>query len=230
MPSNYIKEVITPGDTVQALSQKYLDDASRWVELVLLNKLDYPFIVDTIRDSSTPLNVLAVGDTILIPIQDGSDIEFSDVFQLRDDYERILGEDIAIFDSNTSIQLNEDFGGTFQADTNGDIKTVRGVQNLKQAIMLRFCVPYGSLLYHPTYGSKLNSLFGTAGTYGNSQKVKIEIQRIVLSDQRVKDINIDSFTITNGVAEVSMSITPIGIQDIINMNISLDKTGVIEWA
>lgn len=230
MPSNYIKEVITPGDTVQALSQQYLGDANRWVELVLLNQLDYPFIVDTIRDSSTPPNVLAVGDTILIPVASGTDIDYETTFQLRDDYERILGEDIAIFDSNTSISLTEDFGGIFQPDTNGDLKTVRGVQNLQQAIMLRFCIPYGSLLHHPTYGSKLFSLFGSAGTYGNAQKIKIEIQRIVLSDLRVKDINIDSFTITNGVAEVSMSITPIGIQDIINMNISLDKTGVIEWA
>jgi len=229
MPSNYIKEAITPGDTVQALSQKYLGDANRWVELVLLNKLDYPFILDTVRDVSTPSNVLAIGDTILIPIQSG-DITFETAFQLREDYERILGEDIAIFDSNTSISLKEDFGGSFQADTNGDLKTVRGVQNLKQAIMLRFLVPYGSLLHHPDYGSKLFSLFGTAGTYGNAQKIKIEIQRIVLSDSRVQDINIDSFTITNGVAYISISITPIGIQDIINMNMSLDKTGVIEWA
>ncbi|QKE56354.1 baseplate assembly protein [Bacillus phage YungSlug] len=227
--AEYIRHAVVQEDTLQALAQRYLNDTSRWVELSVLNGLDYPFIVNKLRDKETPEYVKAIGEIVLVPSENRDLLEGMQRYEIKDEYDRLLGEDIALFEYSEGINLTSDGQGEMEANNKGDLKTVRGVRNLKQALLMRLSIPLGGLLHHPLYGTGLHDLLGVPNTYDNQQKIRIEIERTIRADKRVKDILIDSFTLEKDTIKVTIKITAIGLEEIINMGFTLGKVGVIEW-
>jgi len=227
--AEYIRHAVIQEDTLQTLAQRYLNDASRWVELSVLNGLDYPFIVNKLRDKETPETVKAIGEIVLIPSENRDILEGLKRYEIQDEYDRLLGEDIALFEYSDGIYLTADGQGEMEGNNKGDLKTVRGVKNLKQALLMRLSTPLGGLLHHPLYGTELHDLLGVPNTYDNQQKIKIEIERTIRADKRVKDILIDSFAIEKDTVKATIKITAIGLEEIINMGFTLGKVGVIEW-
>jgi phage baseplate assembly protein W len=228
--ANFMRHAIIEGDTLQQLSQRYLDDVNRWVELAVLNELEYPFIVDDTRGENTPDNVKALGELILIPMELSDLIENLPKYELQEGYDRLLGEDISLFDFRDTINLGDGYQGEMEANNRGDLKTVKGIQNLKQAIMIRLCTPLGSLLHHPNFGSRIQEYLGQKDTFQNTYKIKLEIERVIRGDERVSDIVIETFKLTFGRIDVNLKITAIGIDEVVNMGVSFDSEGVIEWA
>lgn len=225
---SYLKHTVSYGDTLQKLSQSYLGDASRWVELAIVNNLDYPFIVHELRNESTPKNVKALGEELIIPVE--RDWNHLPLYEKAQEYERLLGEDISAFDGKDFFDFTEGEVGELSADNKGDLKTVKGLENLRQAIILRLLTPRGALLHHPEYGSRFHELVGQKATGGFLQKLEMEISQTIKSDPRVRDITIEHLSYEAGVLSVSLKIFVIGLDDIIQLGFRINERGVIEWA
>lgn len=224
----YVKHMIVEGDTVQYLAQRYMNDPSKWLEIVLINDLKYPFIVNELRNESTPDYVKAIGEYITIPIEENYANSLKQ--ELREDYNRALGEDLSLIIRGDTINLESGEFGEFTSTNKGDLATVKGIDNLKQAIIIRLATPYGSLLHHPNYGTKLYKFIGERDTYENREKMKIEIERTIRCDRRVKDITIEAFSVIDGVVRVNIVITPITLSDVIELGVRFNENGIIEWA
>jgi phage baseplate assembly protein W len=227
----YIKHTVLDGDTVQGISQKYLGTPERWLELVTLNGLDFPFTMSKYREKGDPTYIKYIGEAILVPAENVNPLENLHKFEIQEQYDRLLGEDLALFEYTDSISLTDVEQAELEGNLKGDLRTVRGIKNLKQALLIRFSTPLGSLLHHPDFGTLLQTLIGKKNTFENRQKIRVEIERTVRGDNRVKDITIESLDVKDrGALYVSLKIVAIGIDEIINMGMTIGEEGVVEWA
>lgn len=230
----YVNHTVIAEDTLPKLAQRYLGDASRWQEIAILNELEYPFIVNEFRSAGTPKTVKAIGETLLIPLEES--IEDAPLYELQEGYDRLLGEDIDLISSllneygDTFLNFTEGEQAEMFADAHGDIRTVKGLRNLQQALLLRLMTPQGSLLHHPDYGSQIHDLIGKPETPNLLQKIKIELERTIRSDERVEDVVISDVTSEGGVVRATIQIKPIGLDKMFELGLNLNLSGVITWA
>lgn len=82
-----------------------------------------------------------------------------------------------------------------------DLETLSGVDNLKQALLLRFLTPAGELtsLGHPDYGSRLFELIGELNTQTNRNRAKMYVLQALAAEPRVKEVR--SVQVTQNRAE-----------------------------
>ncbi len=68
-----------------------------------------------------------------------------------------------------------------------DLATVSEVNNLEQALLLRFLTPRGALevLGHPEYGSRLFTLIGELNTGGNRNRAKLYVLEALAQEPRI---------------------------------------------
>jgi phage baseplate assembly protein W len=71
-----------------------------------------------------------------------------------------------------------------------DLETLAGVDNLKQALLLRFLTPAGDLapLGHPTYGCRLHELIGELNTQTTRNRAKLYVLQALGEEPRVKQV------------------------------------------
>ena len=71
-----------------------------------------------------------------------------------------------------------------------DLDTYEGVDNLVQALMLRFLTPSGelALLGHPDYGSRLHELIGELNSEANRNRAKLFVLQALGLEPRVKKV------------------------------------------
>jgi len=130
--------------------------------------------------------VLGTGDTLLVP--------------------NVLGQSTAlIIDNNyTDAQRLGTDAATDQDGNlniaNGDLATVTGVPNLKQALINRFKVERGMLIHHPTYGTGLRGYLGRVIGPGSAFLVTVDATQTALADPRVTGLaQIQSLLIADAV-------------------------------
>jgi phage baseplate assembly protein W len=77
-----------------------------------------------------------------------------------------------------------------------DLATLRGVENLMQALLLRLLIEDGELaaLGHPRYGSRLHKLIGQPNTESNRNLVKLYVLEALGAEPRIKEIRSVSVT------------------------------------
>ena len=70
-----------------------------------------------------------------------------------------------------------------------DLETVAGVENLEQALLLRFLTPLGELapLGHPRYGSRLFELIGELNNDTTRNRAKMYVLQALAEEPRVKE-------------------------------------------
>jgi phage baseplate assembly protein W len=90
-----------------------------------------------------------------------------------------------------------------------DLQTVQDVQNLQQALLLRFLTRQGALaaLGHPDYGSRLYTLIGQLNTDTNRSRAKLFVLEALTAEPRVASV-------------ISVVVTP-GARDRIDISVSL---------
>lgn len=130
---------IRHGDDLPAIASREMGDANRWVELVWINKLSYPYITDSI-DSSAP-GVLVAGSLIRVPSPAGFTEDKSSTEDVYDRDIRLVGRLVV-------------------DDGNGDFQVVSGVSNLTQQLSHAIDTPRGQLTRHPGYGCMVWRILG----------------------------------------------------------------------
>lgn len=190
--AKFKKHIISYGDTLQSIAQNYLGDMSRWTELVNFNSLKYPYIVDTLEEKMrNPEHLVTVGDTILI--HDYNDEKATMIASLRrasefdqnEIYALALGKDLDIMPRDNMVRDTEVLG--LRGDR-GDVATVKGLENLRQALFIRIITPLGSYVGHPDFGSEVYQYLGKKNTEENATLLDLEIERTLRKDGRVHNV------------------------------------------
>lgn len=196
--ARYRKYSIGYGDTIQSIAQTQAGKVDLWHKIVQYNKLEYPYIVDTVEMKiKNPEGWVTIGDTIVIPIE--VDLLDTNVKELNNrDQELILslalGRDLSMTADEGYFKTRGSHDEIFSlsASDKGDVKTVQGVENLKQALIARLLTPMGSLLLHPRYGSTIHELIGKKNTVDNMRILEDEIVKTLKKDSRVERVYAES--------------------------------------
>ena len=71
-----------------------------------------------------------------------------------------------------------------------DLQRLAGVDNLKQALLLRFLTPVGelALLGHRDYGSRLHTLIGELNNETNRNRAKLYVLEALAAEPRVQEV------------------------------------------
>lgn len=143
-----VREIILePHVTLERLALQELDNTDRWVEIAELNDLKPPYIVQSRSEAAVIQNVLAPGQTILIPtpISEG----FSDVVTTK---ELPINQDLTEIERNLGIDLKLTKEFDLELTNRGDIQLARSAENVAQAIIVKLALEKGDLLKHPNLG------------------------------------------------------------------------------
>ncbi|EAO3412089.1 hypothetical protein GNM83_18955 [Salmonella enterica] len=130
------------GDTLQDVANRELGDENRWIELIWLNDLLYPYLTDD--PAKATANVILNGSLIRVPAVVG----VNDLTRNQAEPGQIYERDIKM--TNRRLTLNE----------KGDIAIVAGVENLGQQLRHRINTPKGQLRRHADYGCRIHELRG----------------------------------------------------------------------
>jgi phage baseplate assembly protein W len=108
-------------------------------------------------------------------------------------FEDRLGRDLELL-RDRRFQNDRDVGRDLAVrDTRGrgkDLTVVAGVENIAQALLLRFLTAEGELeaLGHPSYGSRLHELIGEPNTEANRNIAKLHVLRALAQEPRVEKV------------------------------------------
>lgn len=229
----YRTHVITKPETVQAIATQQLGDVTRWEEIVQLNDLVYPYIVGTNTDKmSNPLHLLTYGDKIYLPeknrISDlDPDTAIADTKQQI--YDMSLGMDLSLkvdYDHGQN-GLNDGIAYLEADKSHHDIVTTYGIENLKQSIERRLLTRYGTLMYHPNYGSYMLDMIGQNITTSTVEKLKLEILRTAKTDGRVSNAKLKDFELDGTSFICILKITAVGLKESFEMFVERAQDGTM---
>ncbi len=103
-----------------------------------------------------------------------------------------------------------------------DLDLLARVDNLSQAILLRFLTEVGELkqLGHPDYGSRLFELIGELNTETNRNRAKLFVLEALQAEPRVKEVR--SVSVTQNLADrtrmdISVSLHPVDSDTVLNL-------------
>jgi len=171
------------GDTLQGISLREMGDASLWHGLISINNLLPPYLTNNPALAGARL-LLAGRDSIKIPSSVAPSTGTPDP-------STVYGTDIGLF------------SGFIGVDAGGDIATVTGLPNLKQAIELRLGTEPEDLMFHPDYGNGCIELIGASGTDLNLRLAAVFVSQAILSDERIAEMQSCVATISGDTIAVS---------------------------
>lgn len=131
---------VIPRDTLRRLAFRELGDAGRADELAGLNRLRYPYIIQSDDEANRQPGTLIWGDWIRVPVGSPQYVPQTEP--------EIFGCDLALTGGVLSI-------------LDGDLVCLSGIPNFSQALSLRLSTPLGEATCHPRYGSVLSALVGS---------------------------------------------------------------------
>ena len=113
------------------------------------------------------------------------------------------------------------------ASGKGDVQTVEGVENLKQALLARLLTPMGSLLLHPGYGSTIHDMIGRKNTIDNMRILEDEIVKTLKKDSRVENVVAESSYIEEDTYHGEFTVQLFSLQEYFSFVIEGDSRGQI---
>jgi len=117
-------------------------------------------------------------------------------------------------ENNFLIDLKHD--GDFSSSNTGDLQTIKGRANLRQAILNRLVTVPGSLVHRPEYGVGLKLFQGAISTLDKQRELTLLIQSQLLEDPRIESVDSvkfkaeDKFNAGNFIVTVKITATGIG--------------------
>ena len=176
------------GDTLQRIALRELGDASRWVDLIVVNGLRPPYLVATQADAGPGL--LVYGDPIAIPSP-------TQLTATAEGADAVFGRDLALP------------GGLLVDDGNGDLAVVGGLDNLKQAIQIRLLTGPGELMCHADYGCHVRDLIGAVDGPIAGQLAAFYVASAIRQDDRIQSVPKCAATVTGDTIAVDATANPV---------------------
>lgn len=177
------------GDTLQRIAARELGDASRWPDLVAINRLLPPFIVHDEAAAAGMDGVLYPGQFLRVPAA----VAVADAEQSPDE---VFYRDVKLVDGDIQI-------------VNGDFVVVGGRENLRQALAHRLDTDQGELMFHPTYGSRLRRIVGTVNGPTASLLADQFAREAVAADPRISAVSASSAEVSGDRIVVTVEAVPI---------------------
>ncbi|MCB0088462.1 MAG: GPW/gp25 family protein [Caldilineaceae bacterium] len=127
---------------------------------------------------------------------------------LEQQNERDRGRDLSIVERQTTGQV--------------DLDTLTELDNLRQALLLRFLTPVGELeaLGHPDYGSRLFDLIGEPNTPTNRNRAKMYVLQALTQEPRVAEVlSVDVTTrpTDRSRIDIDVRLKPITVDTVLNL-------------
>jgi phage baseplate assembly protein W len=93
-------------------------------------------------------------------------------------------------DSGETRSPGSDLRAVRRPETGADLAALTGVDNLKQALLLRFLTAAGELapLGHKDYGSRLHELIGELDTETNRNRAKLYVLQALAGEPRIEKV------------------------------------------
>ena len=233
----YKQHTIQAGESLQLIATQKLGDTSRWYEIAQLNHLIYPYIVATPKEKlASPEHLKTRGDKIYLPSENTLDAlgtnNFGEINRMSGNdsvYDNTLGMDIKM-DMDTPLHGIDDGIAWARGETNHvALDRVIGIDNLKQSISFRLLTRYGTLPFHPNYGTHLLDMIGEPLNDDRVELVKIEILRTIKTDSRVNNATITEFEVPDGNSFFCMvDITPLDEDQAFKLFLERAKQGMLQ--
>jgi phage baseplate assembly protein W len=176
----YRAVAILVGDTLERIAERELGDAAQWYDLATLNALAPPWVTDDPAKAIPGKVLLAAQDTLLVPTS-------APVATGVADAPDVFGTDCLLV------------AGQITGSPIGDVLTVSGPDNLKQALELRLGTRPRELVYHPDYGNRAYLLVGRGNTPLNEQLAASWVAASIRADPRVSSASDVKATTTGDV-------------------------------
>lgn len=173
-----VKELIMPtGTDLERIASQELGDYTRWIEIVELNNLKPPYVVQDLSDT-TP-NVLKPGDRFLIPTP-----IINGFGRTPTTKERYINADLNAVERNLGIDFKVSDNFDLSLTNRGDLEIIRGAENAAQAVILKLSYEKGELLNHPELGVGLTP--GSKGSPVNA--IKTQLIQSLTQDPRFESV------------------------------------------
>jgi hypothetical protein len=230
---------IMSGDTLVSLAAKYMGNARLWQYIAIVNGLDYPFSNDVAsydlskRSDIHPFNnALGIGDFILIPSNNtplqsyiGTSIIGTALTESLENH--LFGINFALDPiynklNNTTIYTNNRVRYDIPVDkekNNMDVKLVKGIPNLVQAIILRIIVEKGTALLYRKFG--LNRIVSLGFTLSDLENAKYRIRETILADTRINGIEDLELIQENDALVCNLTISAKGFNDAVPLRLTV---------
>lgn len=209
--SSVVRDTVHVGEDIRSLAARLLGDRNQWHTLVLLNDLRAPYISTT---SGT--NLLAPGDEVLYPgsAADTAMINTASTNNQAEDYlASAYGRDLLLTSEEAS-------GGTDLTDisvnSRGDLTTVIGLDNVDQAIKIKFSTEQGELTVHPTFGTRFP--IGNKATEGSFTSFRVNALATFASDPRISAVERLEFVSSGDVLAVKANLQLADSKQSLNMS------------
>src|SRR5262245_31995274 len=140
--------------------------------------------------------------------------------------------DLALTRRQANIQTADRVQVDIQATASRDIATTTGHHNLIQAMINRLFTRQGELaqLGHPDYGSRLYQLIGELNNNRTRALAEVYIRECLAQESRVEEIRHIVFAppalgASHNRLEVTIAVKPVGAEQELTLNFSLNLAG-----
>lgn len=183
--SSLARSCVEHGETIFSMAQRVLGNRNRWKMLVMVNDLKPPY-TSTTGNSQT----LAPGDCFLYPTNEttGLSLESITTDSLEKDQQGQNIDTQVELAYGRDIRLSSDSKNRtdFALNADGDLATIQGIPNVKQAVRLKFATEQGTLTVHPRYGTSFP--LGKKMTNASFNSFRINSIGTLRSDPRITSI------------------------------------------
>lgn len=209
---------VNTNENIYGVAQRLLGDSAKWKVLVVLNRLKAPYI----SPAGDGVNVLRPGQQILFPTQmaqtasavQPNDPKYSNISPLN---ER-LGRDL-------KLRAIEGAGGVTLYDvvisSSGDLETISGIDNMEQAILIKFETEQGELPTHPRFGIRYP--IGSKARVQSAIGFQVNARATLLADSRIGSVDQFSVSGSGNVLNVKTSLTLKGADQALSLDFSVER-------
>ena len=201
---------VFPNDNIHTLATRLLGHPGKFPILVAANSLNPPYI-----SKSGGIGVLKPGDKILYPEATNLTSKVNNTGNLtqKSVNDTIYGTDLKLYPSSKTGKLDLALSQT------GSVALVSGVDNVVQAITLKFATENGELPRHPQYGAAAR--IGSKATPATLAGIRLDTEHTLMSDPRVAGISSLNFVAKEDVLFTSAKINIVGTTDVLNVSLPL---------